>query len=91
MNVKETLADKLKNKQQVKQIRENLNLNKDEKIVINNQSKVEKIIKFIINFIKFIFKAIFFILIGILVTIGVTVLANENIRTVFFTNIHIFN
>lgn len=90
MKEKKSLAEKIRIKKEVEAVKKNLNLNNNEKIIINKQSKLEKILKFVITFIKTLIKIIFFILIGILVTVGITVLINENTREIFLNNIHIF-
>lgn len=90
MKEKQSLADKLKIKREVETIKKNLNLNNNEQIIINKQSKFEKILQSFIYAIKTLIKVIFYILIGIFVTIGITVLINENTREIFFNNIHIF-
>ena len=90
MKEKQSVAEKLKIKKEVEAVKKNLNLNNNEKIIINKQSKIEKILKFFTRLIKTLIKIIFFILIGVLVTIGITVLINENTREVFLNNIHIF-
>ncbi len=90
MKEKQSVAEKLKIKKEVEAVKKNLNLNNNEKIIINKQSKIEKILKFFTRLIKTLIKIIFFILIGVLVTIGITVLINENTREIFLNNIHIF-
>ena len=90
MKEKQSLAEKLKIKKEVESLKKNLNLNNNEKIIINKQSRFEKILKFFTSLIKTLIKIIFFILIGVLVTIGITVLINENTREIFLNNIHIF-
>lgn len=90
MKEKQSLADKIKIKKEVEAVKKNLNLNNNEKIIINKQSKIEKILKFFTVFIKTLIKIIFFILIGVLVTVGITLLINENTREIFLNNIHIF-
>lgn len=91
MKEKQSLAEKIRIKKEVEAVKKNLNLNNNEKIIINRQSKIEKLFKFVITFIKTLIKIIFFILIGVLVTVGITVLINENTREIFLNNIHIFN
>ena len=90
MKEKQSLAEKIRIKKEVEAVKKNLNLNNNEKIIINKQSKVEKILKYFASFTKTLIKIIFFILIGILVTIGITVIINENTREIFLNNIHIF-
>ena len=90
MKEKQSVAEKLKIKKEVEAVKKNLNLNNNEKIIINKQSKIEKILMFFTRLIKTLIKIIFFILIGVLVTIGITVLINENTREIFLNNIHIF-
>lgn len=90
MKEKQSLEEKIRIKKEVEAVKKNLNLNNNEKIIINKQSKIEKILKFFTVFVKSLIKIIFFILIGVLVTIGITVLINENTREIFLNNIHIF-
>ena len=46
MKEKQSVAEKLKIKKEVEAVKKNLNLNNNEKIIINKQSKIEKILKF---------------------------------------------
>lgn len=90
MKEKQSLAEKIKIKKEVEAVKKNLNLNNNEQIIINKQSKLEKFLKYFITGIKALIKIIFFAVVGILVTIGITVLINENIREIFLNNVHIF-
>lgn len=90
MKERQSLAEKLKIKKEVESLKKNLDLNSNEKIIINKQSKLEKILKFFTSLVKTLIKIFFFVVIGVLVTIGITVLINQNTREIFFNNIHIF-
>lgn len=90
MKERQSLAEKLKTKKEVESLKKNLDLNNNEKIIINKQSKVEKILKLFTSFIKTLVKIFFFVVIGVLVTVGITVLINQNTREIFLNNIHIF-
>ena len=76
-----TIADKVKMKQMENQVKENLGLNKEQKVVVNEKSKLSSFLGVISNIISFLLKAILIIIIIFLSTIGATVLFNESLRS----------
>lgn len=78
-----TIADELKEKEIEKSIKEKLNIDNDNKVIIEKKNLFMQILLFIENAFTKIIKLLFFISIGIFSSIGLTVLINETLRNEF--------
>lgn len=84
-----TIAEQVELLRREQQIKENLDLNKEEKVVIHEKNKISIVLSFLSNLVLRLFKIIIVILIMILSTIGATVLLNSELRNIFFELINL--
>jgi len=73
-----------KEQEKIEKIKEKYNITGENKIVIEEKSAIEKIIRSVIVIFSNLFKLLLIISIFILSSIGATVLLNESLRNTFF-------
>lgn len=78
-----TIADKLKEKDIEKSIKEKLNIDNDNKVIIEKKNLFMQILLFIENVLTKIIKLLFFISIATFSSIGLTIIINEPLRDEF--------
>lgn len=78
-----TIADELKEKEIEKSIKEKLNIDNDNKVIIEKKNLFMQILLFVENVFAKIIKLLFFISIATFSSIGLTVLINETLRNEF--------
>ncbi|MBO5348538.1 MAG: hypothetical protein J6A89_01770 [Clostridia bacterium] len=74
----------MKNKEKEQQLRKKYDIDYDKKVVIEQSSKLDKIIYYLSSFILKTSKVALYSIVLCLSSIGATVLINESLREIFF-------
>lgn len=84
-----TIADKVNMRKRELQLKETLDLENDEKVVVEEKGKISTILSFLSAFAMFLVKTAILLLLIVLSTVGATVLLNSELRNVFFNLINL--
>ncbi len=78
-----------KSKEKEQKVRKKYNISDDKTIVIEQKSKVDKVLSYVFRLLEVILKIVLYIGIFSLSSVGATVLMNEALRTMFLELLNI--
>ena len=86
--INDLLKEKILEEQTRKELIKSRQIDDNTTIIIEKKSKILAVLLFIVELLKVGFRILLIIIVCILATIGGTVLFNDSLRDLFFTNIN---